>query len=93
MTDLEFKKALWDAANKLRGSVAAADYKYPVLGLVFMKYVSDLFDAQADVIRTRLADPPDGHPKLLHLWPVKLLQAGRPNYRRFGLAGSDFLSW
>ena len=36
---------------------------------------------------------PDGHPKLLHLWPPKLPQAGRPNYRRFGLAGSGFLSW
>ena len=57
MTNEEFKKTLWDAANKLRGSVSAAEYKYPVLGLVFLKYVSDLFDAQADVIRQRLADP------------------------------------
>jgi hypothetical protein len=37
--------------------------------------------------------PPDGHPKLLHLWPPKLPQAGRLNYQLFGLAGSDFLSW
>ena len=36
---------------------------------------------------------PDGHPKLLHLWPPKLPQAGRLNYQLFGLAGSDFLSW
>ena len=57
MTNEEFKKTLWDAANKLRGSVSAAEYKYPVLGLVFLKYVSDLFEAQADVIRGRLADP------------------------------------
>jgi type I restriction-modification system DNA methylase subunit len=28
-----------------RGSVSAAEYKYPVLGLVFLKYVSDMFDA------------------------------------------------
>ncbi|MDP0918961.1 type I restriction-modification system subunit M N-terminal domain-containing protein, partial [Klebsiella pneumoniae] len=42
---------------KLRGSVSAAEYKYPVLGLVFLKYVSDLFDAHAEVIRQRLADP------------------------------------
>jgi type I restriction-modification system DNA methylase subunit len=34
-----------------------AEYKYPVLGFVFLKYVSDLFDAQAEVIRQRLADP------------------------------------
>lgn len=57
MTNEEFKKTLWDAANKLRGAVSAAEYKYPVLGLVFLKYVSDLFDAQASVIRKRLADP------------------------------------
>lgn len=57
MTNEELKKTLWDAANKLRGSVSAAEYKYPVLGLVFLKYVSDMFDAQAAVIRKRLADP------------------------------------
>ena len=38
MTDAEFKKLLWDTATKLRGSVSAAEYKYPVLGLVFLKY-------------------------------------------------------
>ena len=57
MTNEEFKKTLWDTANKLRGSVSAAEYKYPVLGLVFLKYVSDMFDAQAQVIRNRIADP------------------------------------
>lgn len=57
MTNEEFKRTLWDAADKLRGSVAAATYKYPVLGLVFLKYVSDLYDAQAGVIRGRLAEP------------------------------------
>ncbi len=36
---------------------------------------------------------PDGHPKLLHLWPPKLPQAGRLNYQLFGPADSDFLSW
>jgi len=57
MTNEEFKRTLWDAADKLRGSVAAAQYKYPVLGLVFLKYVSDMYDAQSDVIRSRIADP------------------------------------
>lgn len=57
MTNEEFKKTLWDTANKLRGSVSAAEYKYPVLGLVFLKYVSDMFDAQSNVIRSRIADP------------------------------------
>ena len=57
MTNEEFKKTLWETADKLRGSVSAAEYKYPVLGLVFLKYVSDMFDAQAGVIRKRLAEP------------------------------------
>ncbi|HEY8587056.1 MAG TPA: class I SAM-dependent DNA methyltransferase [Rhodanobacter sp.] len=57
MTNEEFKKTLWDTANKLRGSVSAAEYKYPVLGMVFLKYVSDMFQAQGDVIRHRIADP------------------------------------
>ena len=57
VTNEEFKRTLWEAADKLRGSVAAATYKYPVLGLVFLKYVSDMFDAQARVIGKSLADP------------------------------------
>ena len=57
MTNEELKRTLWDAADKLRGSVAAAQYKYPVLGLVFLKYVSDMYDAQSQVIRQRLAEP------------------------------------
>lgn len=57
MTNNDFTSALWETADKLRGSVSAAQYKYPVLGLVFLKYVSDLFDAQAMVIRHRIAEP------------------------------------
>ncbi|WP_111748642.1 class I SAM-dependent DNA methyltransferase [Salinisphaera orenii] len=57
MTEIEFKKYLWDAANKLRGSVDAAEYKYPVLGLVFLKYVSDMFAAQTDRIWAQITDP------------------------------------
>ncbi len=57
MTETELKKLLWDSANKLRGAMSAAEYKFPVLGLVFLKYVSDIFDAQREVIRFRLAEP------------------------------------
>lgn len=57
MTETEFKKHLWDAANKLRGALSAAEYKYPVLGLVFLKYVSDIFDAQKSLIEKWAADP------------------------------------
>jgi type I restriction enzyme M protein len=57
VTSEEFKATLWNSANILRGSVAAAEYKYPVLALVFLKYVSDMFEAQAGVIENRLAEP------------------------------------
>jgi type I restriction enzyme M protein len=34
---------LWEAANKLRGSVEPAEYKHVVLGLIFLKFASDKF--------------------------------------------------
>jgi type I restriction enzyme M protein len=40
-TDKELKATLWKAANKLRGSLSAGEYKDVVLGLVFLKYVAE----------------------------------------------------
>jgi type I restriction enzyme M protein len=59
MTSQEFKKHLWDAAVKLRGALSAAEYKYPVVGLVFLKYVSDIFGAQRQAIDGLAIDPGD----------------------------------
>jgi type I restriction enzyme M protein len=36
-----FEEALWDSANKLRGSVESSEYKHVVLSLIFLKFVSD----------------------------------------------------
>jgi len=45
MTDnLELEKTLWQAADKLRNNMDAAEYKHIVLGLIFLKYISDAFD-------------------------------------------------
>ena len=45
MTDnLELEKTLWQAADKLRNNMDAAEYKHVVLGLIFLKYISDAFD-------------------------------------------------
>lgn len=44
--DIPSEKALFDAADALRGSVESAAYKHLVLGLVFLKYVSDAFATQ-----------------------------------------------
>ena len=38
------KAKLWAAADKLRGHLDAAEYKHVVLGLIFLKYISDAFD-------------------------------------------------
>jgi type I restriction enzyme M protein len=50
-TTAELHAILWRAADKLRGSMDAAQYKDFVLGLVFLKYVSDAFAERRDQIR------------------------------------------
>jgi len=50
----ELKDTLWKAADKLRGSMDASQYKDVILGLVFLKYVSDAFDERHAQIRTEL---------------------------------------
>ena len=54
--DLAYAKKLWDAADKLRGQVDAAEYKHVVLGLLFLKYISDSFEARRDVLRGELEE-------------------------------------
>ena len=44
--NLGFEQKLWQAADKLRGSMDASDYKHVVLGLIFLKYISDAFEAK-----------------------------------------------
>src|SRR6266849_4362660 len=50
-TTAELHAVLWKAADKLRGSMDAAQYKDFVLGLVFLKYVSDSFEERRAQIR------------------------------------------
>ncbi len=38
------EESLWDAANKLRGSIEPSEYKHVVLGLIFLKFASDKFE-------------------------------------------------
>ena len=53
----ELEKKLWNAADKLRSSLDAAQYKHTVLGLVFLKYVSDAFDIRKAELEAQLKDP------------------------------------
>ena len=48
---------LWTSANKLLPSLDASQYKHVMLGLVFIKYVSDAFDLRRDELSTQLQDP------------------------------------
>jgi type I restriction enzyme M protein len=56
---LGFESVLWAAADKLRGHMDAAEYKHVVLGLIFLKYISDAFDARHEL----LAADPDADPE------------------------------
>lgn len=51
----ELKDTLWKAADKLRGSMDASQYKDVILGLVFLKYVSDAFTERREQLATELA--------------------------------------
>jgi len=42
--NLEFEDKLWEMADKLRGNIQPSDYKDVVLGLIFLKYISDSFE-------------------------------------------------
>src|SRR5438552_11526281 len=43
-TSSNLEATLWAAADKLRGTLDAAEYKHVVLGLIFLKYISDAFE-------------------------------------------------
>ena len=42
----DFKQTLWKTADSLRAQMDAAEYKHIVLGLIFLKYISDSFTEQ-----------------------------------------------
>lgn len=55
-TQVGFEESLWDAANKLRGSVESAEYKHIVLSLIFLKFISDKFEARKKAIIAEYGD-------------------------------------
>ena len=56
---LDFKTQLWAAADKLRGHMDSAEYKHVVLGLIFLKYISDSFEE----LHTQLLTEKDANPE------------------------------
>ncbi len=60
--NLGFERELWQAADALRSNMDAAEYKHVVLGLIFLKYISDAFEEQHAILekeRAQGADPED----------------------------------
>src|SRR5437660_11363931 len=64
-TRLGFEKRLWQAADALRNNMDAAEYKHVVLGLIFLKYLSDAFEAKREELQhvefADLEDPDEYH--------------------------------
>ena len=57
----DIKKTLWATADKLRANMDAAEYKHLVLGLIFLKYVSDTFAARRAELTGRFLDEADDY--------------------------------
>lgn len=55
----DIQSKLWAAADKLRGNISSSDYKYVVLGLIFLKYISDAFEMQHQKAVAEDFDPED----------------------------------
>lgn len=71
-----YETQLWQMADALRGSMDAAEYKHVVLGLIFLKYISDAFEeqhARLEAERAQGADPedPDEYRALNIFWVPK----------------------
>ena len=66
--NLGFEAKLWAAADKLRNNMDAAEYKHVVLGLIFLKYISDAFEERHHKLDHDLSDP-------MSQWYIKEPQA------------------
>ena len=60
-----FEAMLWAAADALRNNMDAAEYKHVVLGLIFLKYISDAFEERHEYLKRAVDDPEDEY----HLAP------------------------
>ncbi len=66
-SEQNFEQTLWQAADKLRKNIDAAEYKHIVLGLIFLKYISDAFEEKREQLDFEFSNP-DGE------WYIKETQ-------------------
>jgi type I restriction-modification system DNA methylase subunit len=63
-----FEQTLWDTADKLRGSVESSEYKHVVLSLIFLKFVSDKFEARK---RELMAEGKEAYVDMVDFYTMK----------------------
>jgi type I restriction enzyme M protein len=67
----DLDKKLWNAADRLRSNLDAAVYKHAVLGLIFLKYVSDAFDIRREELEIAFRDPKSNYHLDKFLYPTE----------------------
>ena len=69
--DIGFEREIWKAADKMRGNIDASEYKSVVLGLIFLKYISDKFDEYSSAFNTSKSKKSLGAPASQELFTYK----------------------
>ena len=99
-TTRDLQKALWSAADALRGSMDPSEYKLVVLPLIFLKYISDTFEQQHAKLAAEAdqgADPedPDEYRAINAFWvpekPAGLISVTTPAKKKS--ASSSTMPW
>ncbi len=75
--NLGFEAKLWAAADALRNNMDAAEYKHVVLGLIFLKYISDAFEAKHAELEAQRAEGADPEETRTTNSPGAILDARR----------------
>jgi len=83
--DLSFEKELWKAADRLRGNIDASDYKHVVLGLLFLKYVSDYFYQRRLQLEQWTSDPKNNEYYISNEKDRKFIIEDKDHYKKEGV--------
>ena len=84
---------LWAAADALRNNMDAAEYKHVVLGLIFIKYISDAFEAKHAELEAQTNDGADPEDRILGTLDGKINLNRRMNETLEAMTQALFKSW